>query len=419
MNEPLWNRRWFQWLIVSLAALAVAAFVLPLVLGLLYAARSVLVPVLAAFALAYIVNPLVNLLHRRLKVRRSLGTAAVMVLAVALVLVVLLLISKPLAQQAGQLVGWLKNDWPTKLQEVLQQTQDATADDKTIAPQTDGSELQTNGSEAQPDNTEAQTDNAAPPPWWLKWVNREQVHDWAGRGSEALANLDWKQVWSLLVSSLDIGVGTVGTAISFTSYLALAAVVTAFCFFFFSWKFQPLCDWFVPFIPRSHRDKTLELLGKMDQTVAAFIRGRLVQATVMGIVLSVGWWIAGVPGFLLLGLLSGALNLIPFAAVIGCAAAVALSAYGAVAGGQFTLWVLLWPVLVYAIAQTLDGWVVEPLVQGKATDLDPVTVLLVVMLGAALGGLLGMMLAIPVAACAKILSKEVLLPKLRELAAEH
>ncbi len=391
MNEPLWNRRWFQWLIVSLAALAVAAFVLPLVLGLLYAARSVLVPVLAAFALAYIVNPLVNFFNRRLKLSRWLGTTAVMALALALVLLVVLLISKPVAEQSGKLLGDIKNEWPKKLLEVLQQAKDATSEQLAAGPE----------------------------PWWAKWVDREQVHHWAERGSEALANLDWKQVWGVLVSSLDIGVGTVGSAISITSYLTLAAVVTAFCFFFFSWKFQPLCDWFVPFIPKSQREKTLELLGKMDKSVAAFIRGRLVQATVMGIVLSIGWWIAGVPGFLLLGLLSGALNLIPFAAVVGCVAAVALSAYGAVADGDFTLWVLLWPVLVYAIAQTLDGWVVEPLVQGKATDLDPVTVLLVVMLGAALGGLLGMMVAIPVAACAKILSKEILLPKLRELAAEH
>ena len=137
----------------------------------------------------------------------------------------------------------------------------------------------------------------------------------------------------------------------------------------------------------------------------------------MSVVLSVGWWIAEVPYWLLLGLLSGLLNLVPFAAVVGCAAALLLTTIDAVAGGQWTLWVLIWPAAVYMVAQLLDGWVVEPLVQGAATDLDPVSVLLVVMVGGAVAGLLGMLLAIPVAACVKILAKEIVLPKLRKLAA--
>ena len=61
---------------------------------------------------------------------------------------------------------------------------------------------------------------------------------------------------------------------------------------------------------------------------------------------------------------------------------------------------------------------VEPLVQGQATNLDPLTVMLVVLVGGTLAGLLGMLLAIPLAACEKILSREWLLPKLRDVAAD-
>ena len=60
---------------------------------------------------------------------------------------------------------------------------------------------------------------------------------------------------------------------------------------------------------------------------------------------------------------------------------------------------------------------VEPIVQGRVTNLDPLTVLLSVLVGGALAGLLGMVLAIPIAACIKILSQEVLVPRLREYAA--
>jgi predicted PurR-regulated permease PerM len=112
------------------------------------------------------------------------------------------------------------------------------------------------------------------------------------------------------------------------------------------------------------------------------------------------------------------LNLIPFAAVIGFLAALVLVLVDTAAGGAgFGIWTLIWPTAVYVFAQGLDGWVVEPLVQGKATDLDPVSVLIAVMVGGALAGLLGMLIAIPTAACIKILSREVILPRLRKLAA--
>jgi len=159
----------------------------------------------------------------------------------------------------------------------------------------------------------------------------------------------------------------------------------------------------------------------MDRTVSAFIRGRLIQAMVVMVVLSIGWAIAGVPYWLLLGILGGILNLIPYAAVFSWPVAVLLAWLDSISPGQaaqFSIWgVLIWPTAVYFAAQLIDNWVVEPLVQGKATEMDPLTVMLVVLLGASIAGLLGMLLAIPVAACIKILAQEIALPKLRQLAA--
>jgi len=110
---------------------------------------------------------------------------------------------------------------------------------------------------------------------------------------------------------------------------------------------------------------------------------------------------------------------VPFAGVVGLVAAVALSVLDHLVQTDATLtWgVLLLPALVYAVAQGIDGWVVEPLVQGKATELDPLTVLLAVLIGGALLGILGLVIAIPVAACIRILGQELIVPKLREAAA--
>ena len=68
--------------------------------------------------------------------------------------------------------------------------------------------------------------------------------------------------------------------------------------------------------------------------------------------------------------------------------------------------------LVFAIVQALDGWLLTPLIAGKATNLDPVTIFVAVLAGGSVLGAYGMLLAIPVAACIKILIQEVLLPKI-------
>jgi len=424
VDVPVWWRRWFQWMLAVLLGCAIAAFIVPPILALIYAARSVLLPVVLALVLAYIFNPIVTFLHRRARMPRWFGTTAVMLAAAAAVAVAMLLIVPPIVTQASTLVRKASDEYPRQLLEKLEQATPTPPRPATTAPTapTAEGEPPVEGDLPVEDNMATEDESQPAHVLLLRWVDQTGVdlEKWLARLDHTLESLDWGRVQQFIVSSLDIGVGVAGAAVSFTSYLFLASVVTAFCFFFFSWKFNAICAWFVPFIPAAAREKTLDLIDKMDRSVAAFIRGRLIQATVMAVVLSVGWWIAGVPAFLLLGLASGVLNLVPFAAVVGFAAALALNLIDDVSGasgGGFTWWTILGPTIVYIAAQSLDGWVVEPLVQGKATDLDPVTVLVVVMLGGAVAGLLGMVLAIPVAACVKILSKEVLLPKLRALAA--
>jgi predicted PurR-regulated permease PerM len=77
------------------------------------------------------------------------------------------------------------------------------------------------------------------------------------------------------------------------------------------------------------------------------------------------------------------------------------------------LWIVLAPCLVFGLVQFLEGYVLLPLIAGKATDLDPVSIFVAVLAGAALAGVYGMLLSIPVAACLKIYLREVVMPRLR------
>lgn len=384
---PVWQHAWFQTLLAALLILAVASLVIPTAAWLIYTIRSVLLPVLVAFAMAYAADPLVDWLERKRVPRQA--SAAGLILAFLLVVAGLATYVLPLlVEQIIRLV--------------------------TAMPHYASS--------------------------FLKWTHIDigsltaQAIGSKAAAAHAASKVDWSAIGSAALKSLDIGYQVISSTIGLASYAVLAIAVLFFCFYFFVWKFDAITHWFIPFIPESHREKTLTVIHKMDHSVSGFIHGRMVQATCVAVVLSVGWGFAHVPYFLLLGILGGVLNLIPYAAVASWPLAILLTWLDTLTGGAAShaatqaaqaapafsvMHVFVWPTIVYVIAQGLDGWVVEPLVQGKATDLDPLTVMLVVLLGGSLAGLLGMLIAIPTAACIKIFARDVALPRLRAIAAKN
>jgi predicted PurR-regulated permease PerM len=502
-EPPVWHHRWFQALLAALVIFVVLSFVLPGVFGLLYAVRSVLVPLLIGLALAYICNPLLRFAERRLKIGRLAGTMSLMLLALVLAATILVYAVPVLFTQGSQLINAVQKAYPSYVDQLMRQIEAETGDtpagraeveeddgdDDDDAALVDASQtLQPfvavaeevvkdtiNGSGDGPAATDpaggqpgtragpgsppgdapdaaadddpnpspptdrpasagapASADEAGPGPideaeglgdvdvpntFFTRLLEQERNRRIMEASVNRMRELDWSVIAAWLMQSLDVGVGLVGTAIGLTSYFMLAGVVIAFCFFFFSWKLDAMIAWFQPYIPEHSREKTLHVFGKMDEAVSSFVRGRVIQSLIMMVVLIAGWWIAGVPYWFLLGVVTGVLNLVPFLPAVGWLVALLLTVLSALSVGEgFTLGLVLWPTVVYAIAQGLDGWLVEPWVQGKATNLDPLTVLLAVLIGGSLLGLVGMLLAIPLTACIKILMREVALPRLKRMA---
>lgn len=463
-KSPIWRQRWFQVLCGVLVSLLVASFIIPPLFLLVYELRGVLLPVVIAFALAYVVNPAITHLQRRYRVPRWAGTSLVLGGGAFVIALFLLIVIPPMVAQGADLVLKAREVYPRAVEKLLEtarslkivraappensQTSTAVAVERavesgdTLPPDSIAPPAAAEAPVPPPPTTPADaTDPADQPAAEVIADALEASTKLAdsdaptapGEADPALAldtlltnalawlqNLDWGAVASAVMQSLDIGVGVVSGAISVTTYLMLSVVIIVFCFFYFAWKFENITGWFVGFIPASKRADTLGILRKMDHTIAAFVRGRLIQAGVMMVILTLGWLLAGVPYWLLLGITFGIANLVPFLPAVGWILAVALTVIDQTAGpGSFSWWAIVGPTLVYFVAQGVDGWIVEPVVQGQATNLDPITVLLVVLIGGSLGGLLGLLIAIPTAACIKILAKEVVLPRLRELAANN
>ncbi|MEE2908198.1 MAG: AI-2E family transporter [Planctomycetota bacterium] len=192
-----------------------------------------------------------------------------------------------------------------------------------------------------------------------------------------------------------------------------------FYFFFFSLWYADVAEFINKMIPERGRHRTRDLLLKMDEAVAGFVRGRILISIIMSVMFVIGYMVVGVPYAILLGILAGFISIVPYLGLVAIPVSIVLMFIGQleVAEADRMAWwgVLLWPTVVYAVVGTVDGWILTPWIQGKSTNLDPITIFVAILAGGSVLGVYGMLIAIPVAACIKILLSEVVLPKLREL----
>ncbi|BAM02266.1 hypothetical protein PSMK_01070 [Phycisphaera mikurensis NBRC 102666] len=460
---PVWRLRWFQVLLGGLVALAVASYVLPPVFELVYMTRPVLLPVLIGLGLAYAVNPLVTWASRRHRMPRVFSAAALLLWFFGLLALAFAWLTGPVI---GQAQGLLRDipayieatteaageylEIPDAAKEVIEGAAHGDLDQAVAAvlPEADAAEAVPGENDAADPGAgsavevrvEADADAEAPPATLLDagpdgglLVMDGELHRESdglseeGSGSSSgvlsrlldrLRSMELSTISSTGFAVLDVGASTIIGLLGLAGYLTVATLVVCFCFFFAVWKWPAFVAWWMPYLPASHRDEIIAVAVRMDRSVAAFLRGRLIQATLLAIVLSVGFTLAGTPGGLILGIAGGILGLVPYAGAIVWPIAVGLSVMSGIAveDGPTLWWAVLGPTLVYGFGQGLDAWVIEPLVQGKATNLDALTVLLVVLAGGAVAGLLGLLLAIPFAACVKILWQEVIGPRVRAVA---
>jgi predicted PurR-regulated permease PerM len=159
-------------------------------------------------------------------------------------------------------------------------------------------------------------------------------------------------------------------------------------------------------IPPTYRPELVALGRQINLTWQQYIRGELLLFAIMATVTTIGLTILGVPGSVFLGLLSGALELLP---LVGPITAGALSVSVAYLNGTNPYG---WDQVAYAGAVAImyfvlrqsEDYLAIPHVLGRAVRLHPLVVLFAVSAGGIAGGLLGLVLAVPIAASLKAVS---------------
>jgi len=152
-------------------------------------------------------------------------------------------------------------------------------------------------------------------------------------------------------------------------------------------------------VPAYWREEAIHLFVQLSTAIGGFVRGQLVVAFIVGVMTSIGFWIIDLPFWLLIGMISGFFNIIPF---VGPWVAGALGSLAGLTSGDPSK--ALWAALVALIVQQIDNNLVSPVVLRATVRLHPATVLLSLFAGGAIGGLFGVLMAVQVVAIIKIIS---------------
>ena len=203
--------------------------------------------------------------------------------------------------------------------------------------------------------------------------------------------------------------------------IAMLMFLIPFYFFFFSLWYPHVSQFLDSMIPERDRDQSRVLLKKMDAAVSGFVRGRILIAIIMSVMFVFGYMFIGVPYAIILGIFAGFISIVPYLGLVAIPISILLLLVGQLEvpdADRMAWWgILLWPSVIYAIVGNIDGWVLTPWIQGKSTNLDPVTIFVAILAGGSVLGVYGMLISIPVAACVKIMLSDVVIPKLREMGA--
>lgn len=151
---------------------------------------------------------------------------------------------------------------------------------------------------------------------------------------------------------------------------------------------------FLHLLPKRMRPRASNVLNEIGNVLRWWLVGRLIIMTVIGVVAGIGLWWLDVPLALTLGVLSGLLEFIPYLGPILSAVPALLIAFNLDPAKAFYV------LLLYAVIQSAEGYLLSPLVEQRTVSLPPALVIFSTLLLAALAGLPGVMLASPLtAAC--------------------
>ena len=412
------------WIAVTGFALAtIVALIVALVWGLgqvLNVLSPVVWPIAVAAVLAYLLDPVVDFFERR-RVPRTRAIVLVFVIALFLVLAVFSSVVPRLVVETKQLVSnvptfigkietrvdrWIEEP-PAPLRSVMEKL--GIQWPQTASPTNTAS---TNEIVEMTVSTNTPVDPPQPAPATVASGPLDKLDAQTVQTASEWVTAAVKAVGGWLAQQLSRLAGLFGI-------IAGLALIPIYLFYLLLEKRAITDNWtvYLPVTDSRFKEELVFVLRSINDYLIAFFRGQVLVAICDGVLYGIGFAIIGLPYAFVIGALAMVLTIIPFlGAIVTCAGAllIALVTYG---DWQHPLLVIA----VFAVVQGIEGYILQPKIIGDRVGLHPMVIIVAIMTGTTLlGGVLGGLLAIPLAAVLRVVmtryvwkKKEVVRPALK------
>lgn len=339
-----WMRsRWFAaaiWLIALLIIGNLLWLLRPVLIQILRLLSEVFVPVVVGLIIAYILHPIVELLERR-RVPRLM---AVLLIYASFILVIAIVIVNAIPVFTTQWIE-LSDDLP-RLKE-----------------------------------------------WYAKWMSEWEAHKYflpesVSHGVDRVIIQSHERVSHSVTEIVNNARNTLGKL--------LAYAVVPFIAFYLLKDMKQLHQSSMLVIPSTYRKRVLTVLRDINESLGNYIHGQMMVALIVGACAYLGYWLIGMPYPFVLAAFVCSTNIIPYIGpLIGAGPAVVIAL-------TISTKMLILVVTVNLIIQVLEGNILSPHIVGKSLHLHPLLIIMALLAGEAIGGIIGLIVAVPLLAVCKV-----------------
>jgi predicted PurR-regulated permease PerM len=332
------------WLIALLIIGNLLWLLRPVLLQLLHLLEEVFVPVLVGLLIAYLLHPIVEVLERR-RVPRLM---AVLLIYGSFVLVIMIAVVNAIPIFTNQLVE-LSDDLPRMTE------------------------------------------------WYYKWMSEWEAHkyflpDSISHGVDRVIIQSQERMSQTVTELVNNARNSLGKV--------LAYAVVPFIAFYLLKDMKELHQTGMSVVPRTYRKQVLAVLRDINESLGNYIHGQMMVALIVGVFAYLGYWWIGMPYPFVLAAFVCLTNIIPYIGpLIGAAPAVVVAL-------TISTKTLLLVLTVNIIIQVVEGNILSPNIVGRSLHLHPLLIIMALLAGEAIGGIIGLIVAVPaVAVCKVIISR--------------
>jgi predicted PurR-regulated permease PerM len=192
------------------------------------------------------------------------------------------------------------------------------------------------------------------------------------------------QLWEFVNSSLDIILG-----------FSVVIIVLLYLIFILL-DFEKVSASMLGIIPPKYKKLTTEIIVDLETGMNRYFRGQALIALIVGVLFIIGFSIIGLPLAIIMGLLIGLLNMVPYLKAVALIPALSLGMLQSIETGQSYGSILLSIAIVFIVIQVIEDMLLTPRIMGKVTGLNPAVILLSLSIWGSLMGMIGLIIALPV-----------------------